>query len=143
MRTLVILFAVVTSCYGFEVRCLDSYLATVFEECTFEHGGNEAFTSNWAALKEATDDNEKCFRACVFRKCDFFDEEWKMKPDVPLGLGLVLSAGIKVKAPAIIKAAHTCRGLMEYENNICENSENWSRCMVKQCEHCGLELTLY
>ncbi|XP_058978504.1 general odorant-binding protein 19d-like [Musca domestica] len=136
------LLAICTICYCFDPRCLDKYLGTAFDECTFEHGGNKAYTTNWAGFRKSVDTNEKCFRACVLRKCDFLDEEAKIKEDVPLGLAIMLSGGNRSKVPSIEQAARACRNLMQYGDNICENTENWSRCITEQCKRCGLELKL-
>ncbi|XP_073835231.1 uncharacterized protein [Musca autumnalis] len=136
MRTLAILFAISSICYGFDMRCMDKHLLTVINECTIENGGNEHFLANWLNLQNSTSENEKCFRGCVMAKCAFFDNNGMVGAFSPTALGLISSNGDATKAAKIEVAGQLCRRIMTYTNNVCQNSENWTKCLATHCYDC-------
>ncbi|XP_011293441.2 uncharacterized protein LOC105261960 [Musca domestica] len=142
MKVLIILVCGLAVSCGFNYNCLGEYFHTVYEECLFEHGGDTAFIANWQEFKPTDNENEKCFRACTMRKCGVLNREGTINDDVSVGLAHILSGGDVDKVAAIHQAVQACRGLMHYEKNVCHNGENWSRCVIEHCKHCGLVLNV-
>ncbi|XP_073831465.1 uncharacterized protein [Musca autumnalis] len=143
MRTLAILLAISSICYGFDMRCLDTHLFTVLNECTIEYGGNEHFLANFLNLHTSSSDNEKCFRGCVMTKCGWYDASGMIDEFGTTALGLIASNGDITKAAKIEQAGMLCRRIMNYTNDVCQTSENWTTCMATHCQDCDLSLSDY
>uniref|UniRef100_A0A1I8NZP5 Odorant binding protein n=1 Tax=Stomoxys calcitrans TaxID=35570 RepID=A0A1I8NZP5_STOCA len=111
--------------------CLGDRAQEVYSSCAKSHNLGEAEIKRYLNREFAKSQNEKCFRACILSKCNFFNDDGTFKKDLAERGAALLSLKDPSRFDVVFKVMSQCVNSTSTSSNRCDSTEDLYECAMK------------
>ncbi|XP_013103309.2 uncharacterized protein LOC106084282 [Stomoxys calcitrans] len=123
-----------------QARCKPGDLPKATATCLQKTKAMEIDILDLLLLKNARNDNAKCFRSCLMTECEFMDEKGNIVPELSKIGGNLLGGGDPARSSVIEAAISYCLTDTKFKGDSCDFVENLFLCSVNKCKECKITL---